>query len=42
MANKGGSKVESWLTKENLKKYTDEPVDSQAIVKKYPADYHRA
>jgi sialate O-acetylesterase len=26
-ANKGGSRVESWLTKENLQKYTNEPTD---------------
>ena len=30
-ANKGGSRVESWLTKENLEKYTDDPTDSVAI-----------
>ena len=28
MANKGGSRVESWLTRENLKKYTEEPLDT--------------
>lgn len=32
MANKGGSRVESWLTKENLEKYTNEPTDSAGIV----------
>ena len=31
-ANKGGSRVESWLTKENLEKYTQEPTDSAGIV----------
>lgn len=41
MANKGGSRVESWLTRENLQKYTDEPLDSAAMVKKYSWDYHR-
>jgi len=42
-ANKGGSRVESWLTKENLEKYTDEPTDSVGIVKFKPEwDYHRA
>ena len=43
MANKGGSRVESWLTKENLKKYTNEPTDSAGIVAFKPEwDYHRA
>lgn len=43
MANKGGSRVESWLTKENLEKYTQEPTDSDGIVKFKPQwDYHRA
>ena len=32
MANKGGSRVESWLTKENLERYTNEPTDSAGIV----------
>jgi len=41
MANKGGSRVESWFTKENLQKYTDEPLDTMGIVKKFPQDYHR-
>ena len=27
-ANKGGTRVESWLTKENLQKYTSDPTDS--------------
>ena len=40
-ANKGGTRVESWLTRENLKKYTEEPLDSDEIVKKYDWDYHR-
>ena len=42
-ANKGGSRVESWLTKENLEKYTDEPTDTMGIVNfKKEWDYHRA
>lgn len=41
MANKGGTRVESWLTEENLKKYTDEPLDSAAMVKKFSWDFHR-
>ena len=40
-ANKGGSRVESWLNAENLKKYTDEKVDSQSIVKSCKYDYER-
>ena len=40
-ANKGGTRVESWLTRENLKKYTDEPLDTAGIVNKYSWDYHR-
>jgi sialate O-acetylesterase len=43
MANKGGTRVESWLTKENLEKYTQEPTDSAGIVAYKPEwDYHRA
>ncbi|MBR1464518.1 MAG: 9-O-acetylesterase [Prevotella sp.] len=43
MANKGGSRVESWFTKENLEKYTDEPTDTMGIVNFKPQwDYHRA
>ena len=42
-ANKGGSRVESWLTKENLQKYTQEPTDTMGIVNfKKDWDYHRA
>jgi sialate O-acetylesterase len=42
-ANKGGSRVESWLTKENLQRYTDDPTDSLEIVKRWPQwDYHRS
>ena len=42
-ANKGGSRVESWLTKENLERYTKEPTDTMGIVNfKKEWDYHRA
>ena len=42
-ANKGGSRVESWLTKENLQRHTSEPTDSAGIVAFKPEwDYHRA
>jgi len=41
MANKGGTRVESWLDKDNLKKYTDEPLDSMKMVEKFSWDYHR-
>ena len=42
-ANKGGSRVESWLTKENLEKYTSDPTDSVEICKKWAKyDYHRS
>lgn len=42
-ANKGGSRVESWLTKENLEKFTNDPTDSVEICKKWPKwDYHRS
>jgi sialate O-acetylesterase len=42
-ANKGGSRVESWLTKENLQRYTSEPTDSMGIVGFKPEyDYQRA
>lgn len=42
-ANKGGTRVESWLTEENLKKYTNDPTDSLAIVIKWlKNDYHRS
>ena len=42
-ANKGGSRVESWLTKENLEKYTNDPTDSVAICKRWAQwDYHRS
>ena len=42
-ANKGGSRVESWLTKENLQRHTSDPTDSMAIVNRWPQyDYHRS
>ncbi len=41
MANKGGTRVESWLTRENLERYTKEPLDSMEIVKGHDWDYHR-
>ncbi|MGI6242409.1 MAG: sialate O-acetylesterase [Prevotella sp.] len=41
LANKGGTRVESWLDEDNLKRNTQEPLDSAGIVKKYEADYHR-
>ena len=42
-ANKGGSRVESWLTKENLEKYTSDPTDSVEICKRWSQwDYHRS
>ena len=42
-ANKGGSRVESWLTKENLERYTNEPTDTMGIVNfKKEWDYTRA
>lgn len=37
-ANKGGSRVESWLSRDNLAAHTDEPLDSVSISKR-PADY---
>ncbi len=41
MANKGGSRVESWLDEEYLRANTDEPVDSVEIVKKQPTSWTR-
>lgn len=41
LANKGGTRVESWLDADNLKKYTQESLDSMTNVKKYKWDYHR-
>lgn len=42
LANKGGTRVESWLNESNLRKYTDEPLDTMGIVRRYPTDYLRA
>ncbi len=42
-ANKGGSRVESWLTKENLQRYTSDPTDSVEIARRWAQyDYHRS
>jgi len=40
-ANKGGSRVESWMTEETLRSYTDEPLDTMQIVANYKEDYKR-
>lgn len=40
-ANKGGSRVESWLDYDNLKTYTDEVLDSVAMIEKWSWDFHR-
>lgn len=40
-ANKGGSRVESWLDEASLKKYTDEKLDSVSIVRNSRYDYER-
>ena len=41
IANKGGTRVESWLTRENLQKHTTEPLDTMGIVNGHEWDYHR-
>ena len=41
MANKGGTRVESWLTRDNLQRYTQETLDSMEMVRRFPWDYHR-
>ncbi len=41
MANKGGTRVESWLTRDNLQRYTQETLDSLEMVKRFEWDYHR-
>jgi len=41
MANKGGTRVESWLDEDNLRKYTSDPLDSLEMVRKFSWDYHR-
>ena len=40
-ANKGGTRVESWLTEDNLRKHTDEILDSVKMVGKFEWDYLR-
>lgn len=40
-ANKGGSRIESWLDEDNLKKYTHEPTDSATIANSGWVDYMR-
>ncbi len=41
MANKGGSRVESWLDRDYLKKNTREDLDSVRMAKKFEWDYLR-
>mgnify|MGYP006339202005 FL=1 len=41
MANKGGTRVESWLDHDYLEKNTTESLDSMAMMKKFPYDYLR-
>ncbi len=41
MANKGGSRVESWLDRDYLKKNTKEDLDSVRMAKKFEWDYLR-
>ncbi len=41
-ANKGGSRVESWMTKENLLAHTTDPTDSLELARKWPLDYLRS
>ena len=40
MANKGGTRVESWLDRDYLKKNTKEDLDSTHMTKKFKWDYH--
>ncbi len=40
MANKGGTRVESWLDEANLKQYTQETLDSVAMTKKFEWNFH--
>ena len=40
-ANKGGTRVESWLNEASLKKYTDEKLDTMSIVRNSHYDYER-
>lgn len=39
LANKGGTRVESWLDKANLEKYTKETLDSTEMTRKFQYDY---
>lgn len=39
-ANKGGTRVESWLSADNLRAHTDEPTDSVSVYAE-PTDYYR-
>lgn len=41
LANKGGTRVESWLDRDYLQIKTQEPLDSMAIVKQFGEEYHR-
>lgn len=42
LANKGGTRVESWLNKENLMRWTNEPTDSGKIVRQHSQEWLRA
>jgi len=39
-ANKGGTRVESWLNRANLEAYTDEILDPVKMNEKFPMDYY--
>ena len=39
-ANKGGSRVESWLDEDNLKKFTKEDLDSATMKNRFKWDFH--
>jgi hypothetical protein len=39
-ANKGGTRVESWLTRENLQKYTKETLDLNTMKKTFKFDFY--
>lgn len=41
LANKGGTRVESWLDEANLKAHTQESLDSMTNVHRFKYDYHR-
>lgn len=41
VANKGGTRVESWLDADNLQRYTTESLDSMENVRKFSWDYLR-